>query len=364
MDEELKDKTGENQAEPSLLSKILGAIKLNILLIILIVAICVLGGAIVTRVKKPTYTATNVLTFTATSTATENPSITGNIDFMSLNFKSVIDFCGSDVVADRAEYYYVNFLSEKEANANLSVFEYVKAMGIYENVGAKLADDSSYDYETYFKDKVVSSNGYKAAYGDDQSHFEEYVDYLLGQNYNVSYGEFRYFMAAKKKNNALTITGYMSQFNTLNGVYYNPDSVATGRKHIQSSLVSTSVGEGAYLNFFTISYKDGNSQGARDKLAILDFAIGVEINSGFSDGEEYFNGIKIAINPSTDPSIASDTSNRRIIIISALIGIAAATIVVYLKQILDDTLKQKDDLERITGKPVVAYIADRKNEVA
>ncbi|MBO4594767.1 MAG: hypothetical protein J5697_03605, partial [Clostridia bacterium] len=111
------------------------------------------------------------------------------------------------------------------------------------------------------------------------------------------------------------------------------------------------------------SYKDGSSQGARDKLAIIDFAINQEINSGFTDGahtEEYFNGIKISINPSADPSIASDTSKRVIVLVAALLGVVVAAIVVYLRQVFDYTVKERGELESITGSPVLACIADRE----
>ena len=149
----------------------------------------------------------------------------------------------------------------------------------------------------------------------------------------------------------------MARFTTLDGTYYNASAMTSGRKYINANLVSTSVTEGNFINYFTISYKDGNSQAAKDKLSIIDFAIDKEINSVSSKGEEYFNGIKISINPSTDPSIASNTSNRRIIIIATLIGVAVAAIVLFLKQILDDTMKDKEELEKIIGKPVIAYIA-------
>ena len=362
MGEELMNNVQEDATEEGVLGKVLGAIKRNIVLIILIVALCVCGGVIFAFAKKPTYTATNELQFTATSTATENPSITNNYDLMKLNFKSVIDFCRSEVVADRAEFYYGKFLTEKEAHPKLSVFEYVKATGIYEKVAEKKATDPAYDYETYFKDKVVSSNGYKELYGEDQSHFNDYVDYLLAQDYDVSYGEFRYFMAAKKNTPALTLTEYMGYFATFDGTYYNAGAI-TGRKYIRSNLVSTSVKNESDAFYFTVSYKDGSSQGARDKLAIIDLAINQESNGGLTEGahtEEYFNGIKISIIPSTDPSIASDTSKKVIVLVAALLGVVVAAIVVYLRQILDYTVKERSELEEITGRPVLAFIADRE----
>ena len=369
MEEELKNKIDENE-EGSIIRSILVIAKRNILFIILLVILSAGIGAIVAYLKKPVYTATNVVTFTATSNNNEQVSITSNNDFMHLNYQSVIRFCGSDVVADRADFYYANLLKERNTNAELSVNEYVKALDIYEKVRIKRESGdafATYSYDEYFKDKILSSKGYTDLYGEDDSHFTEYVNNLISQDLSVSYGDFRYYMAAKKRNNALTLGEYMATFKTLDGTYFDASKVEK-TDYIDVKKISTVAGTTAtnsYINYFTIRYKDGNWLAASDKLTLIDFAASIEINEGFNNGtttEEYFNGITITIKPSEDPQLASDTSKIRIILIATAIGLVLSVALVYLKQILDNTVKDKTILEKITGTTVLAYIVDREKE--
>jgi len=366
MDEELTTlNENEKETEPSALSRILLVVKRNILLILLIVAIGIGAGVLIAYLKKPVYTATNEVTFTAASTTSDNQSITSNIDFMTLNFKSVVDFCRSDVVADRADFYYANLLKERETKPSLSVNEYLTALEIYENTYKKQIEDGAYTYEDYFNDKVTSSKGYVELCGEDKTHVDEYVNSLLSKDLNVSYGVFRYYFARKKANASLTLANYMAYYSTFDGTHYTPSATAT-RTYIDSrNITSYSSGatgaNAAYINFFTITYKDYGLQSAREKLSVIDFAVEEEINAGFgSNSEEYFNGISIAIKPSEDPSIASDTSKRRIVLIAALVGVVVAGVAVYIKHLFDTTVKDKSELEKLTGTTVIAYIADRE----
>ena len=64
--------------------------------------------------------------------------------------------------------------------------------------------------------------------------------------------------------------------------------------------------------------------------------------------------------PSEDPTIASDTSKRRIVLIAALVGVVVAGVAVYIKHLFDTTVKDKNELEKLTGTTVLAYIADRE----
>ena len=366
MDEELTTvNENEKETEPSALSRILLVVKRNILLILIIVAIGIGAGVLIAYLKKPVYTATNVVTFTAASTSSEKQSITSNIDFMTLNFKSVVDFCRSDVVADRADFYYANLLKERETKPSLSVNEYLKALEIYEDTYKKQAEYGAYTYSDYYNDKVTSSKGYVELYGEDKTHADEYVDLMLSKDLNVSYGVFRYFFARKKANASLTLENYMAYYRTFDGTHYTP-SATLRRQYVNTENITSfsSMATGAtaaYINFFTITYKDYGSQTAREKLSVIDFAAEEEINAGFGAGsEEYFNGIRIAIKPSEDPTIASDTSKRRIVLIAALVGVVVAGVAVYIKHLFDTTVKDKNELEKLTGTTVLAYIADRE----
>ena len=69
-------------------------------------------------------------------------------------------------------------------------------------------------------------------------------------------------------------------------------------------------------------------------------------------------GIVELNNSSTGVYVSSDMSSRKILIIAALIGFVVACIVVYIKYISDNTVKSKEQLEKMVGANVIAFIDD------
>ncbi len=59
-------------------------------------------------------------------------------------------------------------------------------------------------------------------------------------------------------------------------------------------------------------------------------------------------------------SVSVDISTRNIILISVLLGVVLAALVVFVKYALDNTVKDRETLENITGSAVIAYIEDVK----
>ena len=94
---------------------------------------------------------------------------------------------------------------------------------------------------------------------------------------------------------------------------------------------------------FQIGYTDKNAQDALEKVYILALAYEHEIEGG-----EYFK-INVSIENLGFDGISIDMSKKTIIIIAVALGIVLAIIIVYLKNLLDNTIKDKAELERITN---------------
>lgn len=115
---------------------------------------------------------------------------------------------------------------------------------------------------------------------------------------------------------------------------------------------------------FKVKYTDKNQQDAIEKIHILILAYKHEIiDGGDENGQQkpYFS-IKVKISNLGLDGVSQDVSKGKIIIIAVIIGVVLSLLVVYLKNLLDNTVRDKEDLERLTGVAVLGYISERKEE--
>ena len=74
-------------------------------------------------------------------------------------------------------------------------------------------------------------------------------------------------------------------------------------------------------------------------------------------GVKYFDGIKITIlELDTNGEPTSDVSKVKFAFIGLVIGVVLAVLVVYLINSSDTTVKNREELEELTGTAVLAYI--------
>lgn len=112
---------------------------------------------------------------------------------------------------------------------------------------------------------------------------------------------------------------------------------------------------------FKVKYTDKTQQDALEKIIILVLAYKHEL---YSDPQikPYFTNLNVKISNLGLDGISKDVSKTKIVIIAFIIGIVLSLLVVYLKNLLDNTVKDKEDLERLTGVAVLGYISERKEE--
>ncbi len=131
-----------------------------------------------------------------------------------------------------------------------------------------------------------------------------------------------------------------------------------------STVVDTSTASGV-LFYFSIRYTDKDVTAVEDKLKILVFAFGLEcretiVVNGVQQGK-YFEGITSEIiDLGVVGAPVSDVSKPRIVVVSAIAGLALSLILVYVLYVSDGTIKDKDELEEITGTDLMACIVKQE----
>lgn len=110
---------------------------------------------------------------------------------------------------------------------------------------------------------------------------------------------------------------------------------------------------------FSVSYTDDTEYHAWSKVKILIFAFGQEcLETEEEDANErkYFDGVNVEIIDEGLRGTSTNVPKTKITLLFFALGIVAALIIVYVKNILDNTVKTKEELEQITGLDVMAVI--------
>jgi capsular polysaccharide biosynthesis protein len=110
---------------------------------------------------------------------------------------------------------------------------------------------------------------------------------------------------------------------------------------------------------FEVGYKDQNTLDAVEKVKLLVLAADREAKASFEVGGkeqmQYFDSVYVDIKDLGTLPI-SMPSNKRTIVLFGVVGVALALVAVYVKNLLDNTIKTKEDLERLTGVDLLASI--------
>ena len=138
--------------------------------------------------------------------------------------------------------------------------------------------------------------------------------------------------------------------------------VDTEIKHIRPANITISSTSSDQLEFFfSLSYKDENPLVAEEKVRILSLAYAREIQSSTVDNSSsYFGGIDIILTDLGCYGCDVDMSTTKILVIFTLAGVVLSLLCVYLKVLFDNTVKDKETIEKLTGTNLLAYIKDQE----
>lgn len=277
-------------------------LKKKIILLLVIVVAVTAVGVVYGKMQKPKYTATQLVVLRAEDETVDPTNTTDNISAMIAYVDTVVAFCKSGVVIDRANYHYN---------------EYLKRTTSQDGKEPQFVDDA----DGKAIDKYIKWS---------DMHREEYYDWKE-QFIDKQTGEDKY-------------TGV-----ELGVKYYSAGNVATeqGEKTINGT---------SQFNF-TVSYTDDFRQDAIDKVKILVHALrleSVELDSNFQ--RKYFYGVEVEIQDKELKGVSSSVSFSKTVIMFLAIGVVLGLVAVYLSHFLDNTIKTKEELERVSGVGVMSVI--------
>lgn len=152
--------------------------------------------------------------------------------------------------------------------------------------------------------------------------------------------------------------------NVKKGTYdkdYYPFSIIE-RDYYTSDMISVSLVEYAteldsFLFHVTCTTKSAES--ARDMFRIF-------VNAADIEGRDYFDGVKSYIyelvNDSSDVKVSKVNATMKNLVIFGALGLVVAVGAVFIKTFFDSTAKDKNELEKITGIDVLAYIEKQEED--
>ncbi|MBQ8427540.1 MAG: hypothetical protein IJX16_07280 [Clostridia bacterium] len=111
---------------------------------------------------------------------------------------------------------------------------------------------------------------------------------------------------------------------------------------------------------FMVSYTDDNQELAQEKVVILVHALKMEskaLNSNFE--KKYFDGVEVQIIDAGQQGVSVNISRTKTIFLFFVLGVAIGLVGVYVIYLLDNTVKTKEELERITGTNILSVIEEQ-----
>lgn len=130
---------------------------------------------------------------------------------------------------------------------------------------------------------------------------------------------------------------------------------------IPSNISITSTSNEQLEFYFSLSYKDDDPLVAEEKVRILSLAYAREIQSSTVDNSSsYFGGIDIILTDLGCYGCVVDMSTTKILVIFTLAGVVLSLLCVYLKVLFDNTVKDKETVEKLTGANFLAYIHEQE----
>ncbi len=237
-------------------------------------------------------------------------------------------------------------------------FSLVKQQSFTASVGVRVLVLPSAEDEHKWSDGINTT----------QNYIQTIIDFC-DEGVVVDRANYYYHMWNDRKNTdtTATLSDFLSESRTLN---YNPKENRISENYISKSNIDTvSYKNEEYTSIiFYVNYTDFTGKDAEEKAQILVTAFTheaskKEVHNGVTTGT-YF---KVQVDLEGKGLVGNakvDTSKRSIVFGFAAIGVVLSVAVVYLIYILDNGIKHKDDLERITGTQVVGiitYNGGRKN---
>ena len=161
-----------------------------------------------------------------------------------------------------------------------------------------------------------------------------------------------------EKNSGVYFSDYLASLEDSNeNDYYSPEFVTPTLNYDKANINIITIEEDGSTQFvFSIGYTDSDVNVAKEKAGFLTCAFKKEINQMEGETGKYFGELKFDIQNRGYEGVSTNVSKTRIVLVATMIGAFIAVVLLYIKVLLDNTFKSRDELEEITGAPVFANI--------
>ncbi len=373
----------------NLLGELIVNFKRSIILMIAILIASLGVGYTYASLREPEYIAEEQIIFSMG----DGTYIQSEINAMYAHHPTVLDFCDSGVVIDRANFYYQYYLQRK-SDSDYTLDKFITDIQFTEFmissceeerellVLKKEKEDSlvGLDYNRY--ETLYKATQSEIEYLRQQSVLIEKIRDLSEEIYLLDPVQDKILIEEKAEqrlyyenklvqvrrgvnagiggatSDVTTLTETISFYKENMPWYYVADEyehkgeVAENGIHAgRIGMVKYDDGTQEYDAFVTgITYQDSTQESAIEKVKILVVAYDIETLN-------FFSGMNARIRDLGTNACSVDITTTKIMVVSAIIGVALAVAVVYVKMSLDKTVKSKKEAEKITGVSVLSCIA-------
>lgn len=166
----------------------------------------------------------------------------------------------------------------------------------------------------------------------------------------------------------ITSSEYVSRANEIlkekyksNPTKYKDVKFNADKNPIRTGAIKVSYNEQSVI--FKIAYKDADKYVAAEKLDAIYQAANEKLTSSMNAmNVKLIDTDDIDMQTYKGLGLSVDNGFAKCIIFGALIGLGVAIIIVLLKYALDNTVRDKAEIEEMTGVNVIAYIQKEKNK--
>lgn len=204
------------------------------------------------------------------------------------------------------------------------------------------------------------ADGQASKFNDMRTYFNTVVDFIdegvVVDRANYLYSQYD-IKVEDSKNSDYTLDDFIKEIDSFNTLFNNnkenfkPDDLDNYVKQSNVSFSAVVETDETDNYVFSISYTDPDKELAALKAKIYVEACKAELATG-----EYFKGLTVNIISLGASGVKSDVSKVNITLIGFLVGVVIAAVAVYVINLLDNTVKTKEEIEYITGANVLSYI--------
>lgn len=175
---------------------------------------------------------------------------------------------------------------------------------------------------------------------------------------------YKEYANAKLENSDLKLEDFFAKLEVNDNYVASQEQRNVGKNIFRSNLNTYGLTDENETKFaFAVSYTDMEAKTATEKLNILVYAFTKECGETIenSEGElkiKYFGEFTVIIADLGEESITTNVSKTKTLIMFTAIGVVVALLTVYVLSMIDNTVKNNEEVERLTGAPVLSTIED------